>query len=461
MDHVATVMNYREQLPWLRLFRAFSIAIDMRQIILAVMALVTLSAGNALISRLPFAPGDEPLAWDATLQSIQSQFGEALPLETARQIGTAPWPRLVEIFADGALILSPLRSIIDPAVVLFQTGSTWPEVAYAWTQLLLALCVWSVFGGAITRLAATHFACDERVGVSGAIHFSAPRFLSYMAAPLLPIAGLGFFWLVCVVGGLIGRIPAVGNLVVGVLWIIPLVCSLLMALMLVGLTVGWPLMFAAISAEGSDGFDGLSRAYSYVYNRPWYYLFLVILAIVYGSAAVFVVWLIACLLVHLSEWSVAAGMGAEAVNNLFRACPTFLRRAEVIGGPEVDTGVIVAAAAVGIWLRIVALATIGFLYSYFWTAMTIVYFLLRKSDDDTDLDEVFLPREDEPSMAEPTTTETPASESDSTPDAASEESPAKPQEQESSADTPPAGSAPDDSGEAANSTNGDEGKDAS
>jgi hypothetical protein len=423
MDNGTTVVKFREQLPWLRLFRAFRIAIDARKITLAALALVSLSVGNALISRLPFAPLAASREWDATLQTMQSEFGDTLPLQTIEQIDQAPWSRLWQIFGDGSLVLSPVRMVIDPAIKLFRADKdkTWSDVAYRWTLLLWALCVWSVFGGAITRLAATQFACDERISMSGALNFSVPRFLSYMSAPLLPIAGIGVFWFVCVVGGWIGLIPAVGDLIVGVLWFVALICGLLMALMLAGLAVGWPLMFAAISTEGSDGFDALSRAYSYVCNRPWYYLFLVALAIVYGSAAVFVVWLVACLVVQLSGWSVACGMGVDSVIALFQACPAFLGVNELSAGPETEPGSIAAAAAVGIWLRLVALATLGFLYSYFGTAVTIVYFLLRKSDDETDLDEVFLPRE-EPSVQAPA-----ASAAAESPSTATETAPAAPE----------------------------------
>jgi hypothetical protein len=37
---------------------------------------------------------------------------------------------------------------------------------------------------------------------------------------------------------------------------------------------------------------------------------------------------------------------------------------------------------------------LGFSYSYFWTACTILYFLMRKSVDDIDLDEVHLEDDD-------------------------------------------------------------------
>ena len=44
----------------------------------------------------------------------------------------------------------------------------------------------------------------------------------------------------------------------------------------------------------------------------------------------------------------------------------------------------------------------GFLYSYFWTASTAIYLLLRSDNDNKEMDEIFLDDdEDEPPYALP------------------------------------------------------------
>ncbi len=404
----------RELFPWIRFFRTFSIAVDVRKVVLAALGLVTFSVGNALISRLPFAPAAHPVSkkvasvkqnaniskprvesWNASIVEVEKDFGDISPLVRVAQMLEDPWNNLAEIFREGGLVLlRPLRGILDPAVLLFRTDHSWADIAYAWTRLLWALCVWAIFAGAITRLAATQFAIDERLTIKEALSFSVQRFPSYIAAVLLPLAGVGFFWLACCVGGALGRIPVVGEWLVGALWFLPLLAGLIMAMIIVGVAVGWPLMVAAISTEGSDGFDGLSRAYSYVYNRPWYYLFLGVLLLLYGAAAVFFVWLMATLVAYLSGWGVAAGLGLSRVKFLFGEAP------QLFGGPDLLPGEAAAAGGmgyagitlVGVWLRGLSLLTVGFVYSFFWVAVTITYFLLRKSDDDTEFDEVFMPQ---------------------------------------------------------------------
>ena len=54
----------------------------------------------------------------------------------------------------------------------------------------------------------------------------------------------------------------------------------------------------------------------------------------------------------------------------------------------------VGAFMVSIWLYLFFLMVLGFGYSYFWSASTIIYLLMRRKVDDTDLDEVYL-EEDE------------------------------------------------------------------
>src|SRR5262249_14133271 len=70
----------------------------------------------------------------------------------------------------------------------------------------------------------------------------------------------------------------------------------------------------------------------------------------------------------------------------------------------------VGAVMVAFWLYVVFLMVIGFGYSYFWSASTIIYLLMRRKVDDTEMDEVYV-EEDEgeeaysmPITTSPTTT---------------------------------------------------------
>lgn len=426
-------IEYREVFPWVHLFRAFRIAIDVRKIILASLALVVLALGNWAFQSLPFAPEKSegfPRPWDEPLgyaffagapvaeewnvyPNSPVLFEFPTPIES---LIADPRTTLWTIGTNWAVVLRPLSPLIEPARVLFRSNDTWGEVAYAWTRLLWALVVWSLFAGAVTRMAAIQFARNESVSMASAVWFSGRKFLSYLSAPLLPVGGIIACWLLCVLTGLVGRIPSVGEAVVGFLGLIPLVFGLLIVLLLLGVAAGWPLMLATISAEGTDAFDGFSRSYSYVYSRPWHYLWLAVVMLAYGSAAIFFVWMMVSLTASLTQWGVGAGMEASEAERLFQAAPSMLELSPEVALPLPEDHTYPEPAAVppvqnagaapeqnlplatrfmGVWLAILGLLVNGFVYSYFWSAVTIIYFLLRRSDDATNLDEVYVIEDDD------------------------------------------------------------------
>jgi hypothetical protein len=325
------------------------------------------------------------------------------------------------------VLLEPIVKILTPIVYLFDQRADWYVRGYLLFVLFYALAVWGFFGGAITRLAAVQVARNEKIPLREAIAFAKDRFVSFFAAPAFPLLLLGILvfclWLF---GWVEGYTFWFGDIVIaGLLWPIVLIVGLIMAVVLVGL-VGWPLMNPTISAEGSDSFDALSRSYSYVYQSPWHYLWYGALATLYGMALVFFVGFMASLIVFLGKWSVSMtpGIGSNNPKNdrepsyLFIYAPTSFgwrdllisnsSYAEVKTTPGGATSVElsqpylesisipnkIGAALVAIWIWLFFLLVVGFGYSYFWTAATIVYFLMRRHVDDTDMDEVHL-EEDE------------------------------------------------------------------
>jgi hypothetical protein len=184
----------------------------------------------------------------------------------------------------------------------------------------------------------------------------------------------------------------------GLLWFLPLIAGFVMALILVGWAVGWPLMYATISVEGSDSFDALSRSFAYAFQRPWHYLFYALLAAIFGSLCSFFVLLFTDLMVYLSRWAVAWGDGEslrQMLDQLFYYAPL---ATEWGPGPSVEapTGVTrLAALCAAVWLYLLFFMVIGFVYSYFWSAATIIYYLLRRDVDNTEMQEVYLEGEEE------------------------------------------------------------------
>ena len=61
------------------------------------------------------------------------------------------------------------------------------------------------------------------------------------------------------------------------------------------------------------------------------------------------------------------------------------------------------AGMASFWVTLVFLMMIGFSYSYFWTASTQIYLLMRKRVDETELDEVYVEEEAPEAPAIPVT----------------------------------------------------------
>src|SRR5262249_30993958 len=153
-------------------------------------------------------------------------------------------------------------------------------------------------------------------------------------------------------------------------------------MLLVGL-VGWPMMYATVSTEGSDSFDAISRSYSYVFQNPWQYIWYSFVAIVYGAVLVFFVGFIGSMAVYMGKLGVSHTPGAEYFNRepsyLFIWAPTSFdwQRLLLQGSEAVDrsTGQIqignitdrpdfhawnyVGAALVTLWLWLVFLMVVG------------------------------------------------------------------------------------------------------
>ena len=329
------------------------------------------------------------------------------------------------------VLLEPIVKLLLPIVYFFSPGADVKSRFYFLCVLIWTVVTWSVFGGAITRIAAVQVARGEKIGLVDALRFTLKRILSYITAPLFPLLFIFVLLVVMVLFGYPFMIPIFGDIVMaGLLWPVILLLGVLMAVALVGL-VGWPLMSATVSAEGTDSWEAVSRSYSYVYQKPWHFLWYTLVALAYGAVVVFFIGFMGSLTVYLAKWGVSQTPGIAAVhrepNFLFVYAPTsfgwrplLLKGAVVNGEQVVDAdGRInqaayddwigatdyngpdrlqwwnqIGAVLVAIWLGAFFLLILGFSYSYFWSASTIVYMLLRRNVDAAEMDEVYLEDEE-------------------------------------------------------------------
>ena len=296
---------------------------------------------------------------------------------------------------------------------------------FALVTCLILVVIWSLFGGAISRIAAVEFAKDERIDMREGLSFACSKFWSFFWSPLVPLVGIGIFMLCNDVGGLFGRIPVVGPLFVGPFFPLALLAGFLVTLLTIGAAFGLPLMFPTIAAEGTDAFDAISRAYSYVYSRPWRYIWYSLVSCVYGAVVCGFVIAFAIFMVEVTMGAVHFGMGDEnfrlmriQAESALSCLRDPMTNAEITALGVMPITKQICAWCVLVWAGfLVAGPVMGFVASYVLTANTIVYSLMRKAVDGTDMTEVYV-EEDEEDFALPATEEAPApAAEEKTPDA--------------------------------------------
>lgn len=262
------------------------------------------------------------------------------------------------------------------------------------------LAIWSLAGGAITRIAALDYARDESVRISDALKFARKKFWSFYWSPLVPIIGVFFFAWCNVVGGLIGRIPILGEIMVALGFPLALVSGLFMVCIGIIGALGLCLMFPTISSEGSDAFDAMSRAYSYVISRPKLFLMYCAINALYGLVCLVVVAFAAWLMVRLSFCTVGAGMGQKFVlvqsyimQKCSVACLGFCSAPS--GGGKAALASLdqwtlkFLAGMLILYIVLIKLAVWSFVSTYLLSAKTIIYFLLRREIDNTAVADVY------------------------------------------------------------------------
>ena len=352
-------------------------------------------------------------------------------------VGGRPLLGLV-LTQQGPVLIEPLVKLLLPVVYFFSPGADLKCRLYFLCVLIWTVATWAVFGGAITRIAAVQVARGEKIGLVEALRFTFKRILSYLTAPLFPLLFIFVLLVVMILFGLPFMIPIFGDIFVGGLF--------------------WPVMLIVGPAHGHrPGRPGRLAAHVGHHQRrghrqlgggqPGLQLRLpeaVALHLVQpgghrlrGGARVL-------RRLHGVADGLPGQVGrvADAGHQLRRRQPNgrkpdflfvyaptsfgwrplLLKGAVVDGEKVVDAdgqinadglrqvgrperaglqrrrpvGVVEPAWAplVAFWLGLVFLLILGFSYSYFWSASTIIYMLLRRNVDAAEMDEVYL-EEDE------------------------------------------------------------------
>lgn len=400
LHRIVREVSWHNLFPWLMLLRTCRLAADLRKLLLAVLGIVITGLGWWLIATVILSD-QERIVYAASVQPAVAPPRVHAPLDGALHFA---WDETERAFlANWLWATHPVRD-------LFGREFTLGRFLVTLLSALWAIAVWSFFGGTICRLAAVQLSIDQRLTLSSAFRFARRKWVSYFAAPLMPLGMVALLVLPMLVAGLLLRLDF-GVLVAAIAWPLVIVLGVLIMLLVAGLALGFPLMWASVSVDGSDSFDAVSRSYTYVGQRPLQYLFYLAMSLVVGVIGWMIINTLAALAIYLTSWGVSWGSGEprwrqveySASWQLFHTAylpevatePT-TQPGIMPGGPLEGTGRF-GANLIAFWTGCVRLVALAYGYSFFWTAATGMFLLLRRDADAVEIDEVLLEGEDDPS----------------------------------------------------------------
>ncbi len=293
---------------------------------------------------------------------------------------------------------------------------------YAWAiyaaGVTFLLCVFLVTGTAVSKVAYEGLRGDEFFEAREAFRFALRNVAGTLASPLLILAFVALLAGCGLLVSLVGMIPYVGEIVVGLLGIVAFFASLFIVYLLVVLAATLAMGPSVVGAARADTFDTLFEVFSCVNEQPgrlvWYSATVALLA-KFGSFA-------------LAAASVTAGRVGYALLGVFPgakladvfenagfyfkvALPDwwpalfqqwFAWELETLGLPQVllpATYLSVgwsgdaAALLIGLCIYAVALMVVGYGFSVWFSGMTLTYAVLAQKKDEKNILE--LPDEDE------------------------------------------------------------------
>ncbi len=253
------------------------------------------------------------------------------------------------------------------------------ELAYVTFCALWCTAVLGFFGGVLSRRAAIELGQRTIAPWGETVRVVGGRMSSYMWVTGMQLVAVALLLIIPFVLGLFSRLGPLA-IVTGFLLILCLPLAFVVGRVVLSIFICFPLAVVAISCEkNADAFEGYSRSNNYFFQRP-------VLATLCVLALAAVGWIGSTLiywwLLAGWHWIRDAYLGGAGYNAL-----------ELMAGSGIgDTKNSVHAMRITEWIlrggAIVRFFFVAFWFSYFWSGAAAVYLILRRSVDNTLLDEI-------------------------------------------------------------------------
>lgn len=350
-----TLAELSAGLAWPLLLRAPVLALRPSRVLMGVHIMLILWGASALLDwLLGLASQTEigaPLVWSVrdAWMNASAQFVGLHPVHAIGSLHTGTSGRLFVLLSDRPFITSIALLVLAPALAI---GT-----------------------GAISRSVAVDVAAGLNMGMRESLTFALRRWRGLTMAVLIPliVVACGVFALMAG-GWLLLGFPGL-NILGALLYGVFLVISLAVVVLLAGLLFGHSMLAPAVAVEGTDSADAVQRVYAYLLGRPGRAFLYVGTAVVQGLIALGIVAWIVNGAADLTASMSGAMLPPERASTLF----------------EVGRQTGAAGSIIMFWQLLVSLLLSGVLISWYATAGTLLYLLLRRVCDEQDVREVWMP----------------------------------------------------------------------
>jgi hypothetical protein len=410
-------IDWRQTLPFTHLFRTFRIAIHPSKLFLGLCLLLTVYLGGRVLD-LCWPAKDKAIPDEITLYQTADSVSDfdlaRLAADTGERQGLFRTffsyqanqfnGAVVSVYENQWLQSGDDAGVLGHVYHFVAVGPMWLARNHGVFAVLFAalfIGAWSLFGGAIARLAAVHVARDEKIPLRQALDFAVGKFLSFASAPIMPILMVLGVGILLALGALVGNVPYIGPVIMGAAFFLALIAGFVQVLLIIGTIAGFNLMYPTIAAEGSDSFDAFSRSFSYIYNAPWRTLFYTIIALAYGAATYLFVRFFILLMLKFAHHFVSMGIfvhdahGGPLLSAMWPSPSVTGRLTYQPDFGSLNWAESIGASLLSFWIYLVIGILGAFAISFYFSINTIIYLLMRRELDATEMDDVYLEQADD------------------------------------------------------------------
>lgn len=309
-----------------------------------------------------------------------------------RQAGVRIWTDL-QVFVGSLTHGRPGEAVINLVdMFIGAPAECLRRAPWAAIIVLPLLLTWTVIiGGAISRSAATEIAWSRTISWPESLAFSLRRRRSLIGAAILPILAI---WLIALAlaasGWALFNLPVL-RVIGGLAWGVFILAGLLVAILMLGFVLGHSMLVPAVVCEGADSIDAVQHAYALAFARPVrlvaYILLLLVQAVVLAALVVLVLgaalWIAQ---LTAGAWTTDRGGEIIAASGARDFARTFLAAPDSPAGGER-----IASTFVRFWSVAFFIAGLGAAVSYWWSAATALFLVMRRICDGQDISELWSP----------------------------------------------------------------------